>query len=487
MVSNLKAEQLTSWDPWSWRRIEQKELKGELPQGLQLNARPFAISGLEKKKEAGLQNSKTLVEVSTSTSYPSLRSRRGAWITRGTNLKIQIESGWVSDHVSFWFEPRAIYSENKNPVEDFPENHSTVKAVDQTPEKKQSYKVTEWSRANLLFHLQNLLLQAGYDSLRFGSGTRATLHWDIHAPPMPLLRIGTRSPWNTSWGYWTFSHHVAQLEKDRYVPHSRLSGWRLGWSTESRLELGLSRSWQVGWVSGEQFQFYSLVGELYDPRRFFKKKPDFDNPDEDYSGGDYRNQQLVMDGRLKFPETGTRIYWEWGREDHEHDISGIQNRWQHSQAKVLGLHQQYGSEREWYSNIEWADTLQPESLLHWGNTIWYNHHLYKSGWTYKGVLLGHPMGADAEMSSFTFGRMSPSLGWQFCLEEQNRGVRGAEISDSSKVRVETQRLLEFDMEHKMGPDQWRLFMSSGKLLNPGRIIGPKLENQTLIFSWNRNW
>ena len=85
---------------------------------------------------------------------------------------------------------------------------------------------------------------------------------------MPLLRIGTRGPWETSWGYWTFSHQVVQLEQDRHVPYARLSGWRLGWSSERRFEFGLSRSWQVGWVQGEQYRFYQLVGELYDPSRF---------------------------------------------------------------------------------------------------------------------------------------------------------------------------------------------------------------------------
>ena len=81
--------------------------------------------------------------------------------------------------------------------------------------------------------------------------------------------------------------------------HSRISGWRLGWSTEKRIELGISCSWIAG-LGGDQYRFYTLVGELYDPSRFFKSKPDHDDPEEDYSGGDYRNQQLVTDGRLKF-------------------------------------------------------------------------------------------------------------------------------------------------------------------------------------------
>jgi len=437
----------------------------------------------------GWQGPRLDLEASGVTGFPVVRERRGAWMTRGFNSVARIESGWTSDHVSLWTQLRLLVSENRETDPTLPETHATVSGVRRFPETRGRFIRSEWGRANLLLNWKNLLLQAGYDSLRFGSGTRGVLHWDSHSSPMPLLRIGTRGPWETSWGYWTFSHQVVQLEQDRHVPYARLSGWRLGWSSERRFEFGLSRSWQVGWVQGEQYRFYQLVGELYDPSRFFKDRPVHDDPDEDYSGGDYRNQQLVTIGRLKFPESGTGLYWEWGREDHEHDLHGISKGWEHTQAKVLGWRQQYGTRRDWYTILEWADTLQPRNALTRppGVLGWYNHGLYQNGWTYRGVILGHPMGADAEMLAFSLGQLTPALGWQLTLEQQRRGVRSVEMENSSASRIEAHRLFELDAQWRDGPREWRTLITTEELRNPGRRAEKTLHSQTLLLSWSRQW
>ena len=479
--AQLLGIELTPWDPWFFRKLERLELMKKLPAGVQLSTRPFEKSILGETSTSGWQKLRTRLELSGSTKWPYLENRRGAWITPGVNSMLRPESGWVSDHVSVWFEPRLRISENQESPETFTHQHPTVSKARRAPEETGKISKTEISRFNLLLSWSNLLLQAGVDTLRFGSGTRATLHWDIHAPPMPLLRIGTRRPWNTSWGYWSFSHQVGQLGKDRTVPHSRISGWRLGWSTEKRFEFGLSRSWVAG-LGGDQYRFYTLVGELYDAGRFFKPFPDHDDSQEDYSGGDYRNQQLVMDGRLKFPETGTRIYWEWGREDHEHDVAGIQNRWQHSQAKIVGWHQQYGSEREWYSTIEWADTLQPESLLHWGWTAWYNHQL---GWTYHDIILGHPMGADSRQASASVGKLSEKISWQLTHEERHSGVRNHKKNPA--IPMETRRRLELDLEYKEASDSFRLLSCFDRLQNPGKAPVGELKGVMLSTAWERSW
>ena len=473
--------ELTPWDPWFYKKLERKELMEQLPKGVHLSSFPFERSILGGSKMTGWQQLKTKFELSVATKLPHIEKRRGAWITPGLNSVIQAESGWVSDHFSVWLEPRIRFSENQETPESFSKMHPTVSKARRAPEKTEKIVKTEISRFNLLFGWRNLLVQTGVDTLRFGSATRSTLHWDIHTMPMPLLRIGTMRPWETSWGYWSFSHQIGQLGKDRTVPHSRISGWRLGWSTEKRIELGLSRSWIAGF-GGDQYRFYTLVGELYDPSRFFKSKPDHDDPEEDYSGGDYRNQQLVTDGRLKFPETGTRIYWEWGREDHEHDLAGVQNRWEHSQAKIIGWHQQYGSEREWYSNFEWADTLQPPNLLHWGWSAWYNHQL---GWTYKNIILGHPMGADSRQGSLAIGRIAKNISWELTLEERHHGIRSHEQNPA--VPMEKRRGLEFDLEYEIGRDVLRIFSRYDILENPGRTVAEKLEGTTVLTSWKRNW
>ena len=120
---------------------------------------------------------------------------------------------------------------------------------------------------------------------------------------------------------------------------------------------------------------------------------------------------------------------------------------------MLGWRQQYGTRRDWYTILEWADTLQPRNALTRppGVLGWYNHNLYQNGWTYRGVILGHPMGADAEMLAFSLGQLTPALGWQLTLEQQRRGVRSVEMENSSATRIEAHRLFELDAQWRDGP------------------------------------
>lgn len=475
-LETVFALELTSWDPWFFRDLERRELLEELPPGLQLSARPLTLAALGDTSQRGWQNPRTGMESSRASDSPYLENRRGAWITRGTNLLLQAGSGWISDDFSVWLEPRFRWSENREVRPALSAVHPTVSSARRLPRESGSISKLELARANILFGWRNIMMQAGYDTLRFGSGSRATLHWDSHAPPMPMLRIGTKAPWNTSRGHWSFSHQIGQLGKERTVPNSRISGWRLGWSTDRRFEFGFSRGWIVG-LEKDQFNFYRMVGELYDPEKFFKPRS---GPER---WQDRRNQQLVTDGRLKFPETGTRIYWEWGREDHEHDFQGISKRWEHSSAKILGWHQQYGSERNLYTTLEWADTLQPVHLLEWGWNAWYNHQL---DWTFEGVILGHPLGADGSQLSFTIGGMSANLDGQLTWEKREHGVRSHEQNPSSE-EIEKQTRWELDARLHTDQDSLRLLTVLEEHRNPGGDSRNKFSNLIIMLAWNAEW
>ena len=163
----------------------------QLPKGVHLSSFPFERSNLGGSKMTGWQQLRTRLELSVATKLPHIEKRRGAWITPGLNSFIQAESGWVSDHFSVWLEPRIRFSENQETPESFSKMHPTVSKARRAPEATENIVKTEISRFNLLFGWRNLLVQTGVDTLRFGSATRSTLHWDIHTMPMPLLRIGT--------------------------------------------------------------------------------------------------------------------------------------------------------------------------------------------------------------------------------------------------------------------------------------------------------
>ena len=102
-------------------------------------------------------------------------------------------------------------------------------------------------------------------------------------------------------------------------------------------------------------------------------------------------------------------------------------------------------------------------------------------------MLGHPMGADAEMLAFSLGQLTPALSWQFTLEQQRRGVRSVEMENSSASRIEEHRLFELDAQWRDGPREWRTLITTEELRNPGRRAEKTLHSQTLLLSWSRQW
>ena len=119
--TQLLGIELTPWDPWFFRKLERLELMQKLPAGVQLSTRPFEKSILGEISTSGWQKLRTRLEFSGSTKWPYLENKRGAWITPGVNSMLRAENGWVSDHVSVWFEPRLRISE-RNPGRKFSEH-----------------------------------------------------------------------------------------------------------------------------------------------------------------------------------------------------------------------------------------------------------------------------------------------------------------------------------------------------------------------------
>jgi hypothetical protein len=268
----------------------------------------------------------------------------------------------------------------------------------------------------------------GKDALRLGAGKHDTLHLSNSTEPFPMARLGTIKPFHTFLGYVSFLTYVGEMEAERHIPRAKFAGTRLNWSTQKRLEIGVSRSWFAG-GDGQDNSISNVYWDLYSG--FFKQRGGV----ESYS--DYRNQQLVLDFRLKIPEINLVMYGEFGREDHEFNWDGVVERWDHTQAHILGLKQSnlFG---DFFWIIERANNVQP-AKHDTAATAWYNHHEYRSGWTYKGVCLGHHMGADAIDQFLALGYQSSLFALMLFFDEEIHGVRsrteeGAEVKQESGLK-----------------------------------------------------
>ena len=415
-VIEVSAASLTPMDFWFYEHLENQKLRQSSIQSyfqpvLQLNTRPFTPHVSSSTAQEGWILEQASAEYGVSTEMPHVQARSGAWMSKGNNLILNARMGWTSETISFWAEPQVRWHENQN----LKYTDSAAQPVTQSfraPQESGSFSKAELHRAFLLLTWKNLLVQAGKDNLRFGTGKRGTLHLSNNTEPYPLIRVGTRQPWDTSSGYWSFLHYIAQLESNRAVPDARLSGWRLDWSTQRRVELGISRSWMVGFDPADN-NLQKTGVDLY--TTFFKPSGD------ESSINDHKNQQIVFDFRLKFPEIKTVFYGEWGREDHQHDLGGARAYWDSTQGHILGVKQIDLFGGQWFWIFEKANNAQPSRYP--ANAPWYNHSEYKSGWSYKGIGLGHPMGSDSIDQFFALGQESLAQSWMLYLGRQTHGIR----------------------------------------------------------------
>ncbi|NQU64604.1 MAG: hypothetical protein HQ517_10030 [SAR324 cluster bacterium] len=428
--SNLSfaAVHFSEIDFWTLEHLENRELRGG--RVYQLNTRPVLQDSVEnddQTADSGLKLYSMQAEYSFSSLLPVIQNREGAWISSGNNIRLTAELGFANDDFSFWIEPRLSYHENRS-MADYAEgriqpisNNNSFRYPDNTG----SYSEAVLQSASLIIPFSNWYMFLGKDSQQFGAGKHDTLHFSNSAAPFPMVRLGTISPYDSFLGNFSLLTFCGELEPNRHIPRAKFASVRVDWSTSKRVEVGLSRSWMAG-GEGQENSFSHVFLDLYSD--IFKPTSGIEKYD------DFRNQQLVFDFRFKFPEIKTVIYGEFGREDHEFDFDGVIKRWYHTQANILGIKQIDLFFDGFFLILERADTVErypfPE-YMPWFKTsddpapapaAWYNHHQYQSGWTYRGIGLGHHMGADSLDEFFGFGLETSANSIMFFADRETHGV-----------------------------------------------------------------
>jgi hypothetical protein len=227
----------------------------------------------------------------------------------------------------------------------------------------------------LRFEFWNVALKIGRDSLWWGPGRHGALLVSNNAFPFDLIHVGSASPFFLpgflAWlGKFEVEGFLTRLEENRDFSNVRLLGLRLIYHPREEITIGISRMTMFG---GEGRPELSLIdfGRLYfsDPNRFGKFE---------------MNELGGVDVRLRLPISDDRaleLYGEYGGEDE----AGFRPS---KPALLVGL--------------EWVDAGR-RVLVEYANNhvsgapdVWYTHSLYTSGYTYRGNIIGHPMGSDAK-------------------------------------------------------------------------------------------
>jgi hypothetical protein len=265
----------------------------------------------------------------------------------------------LAEYLSFYVHPEYRYDEEQN----------------------KGYFLETYGKLSFL----NLELEVGRDSRWWGPGYHGSLLLSDHALPLELVEISSASPFRLPWflrhlGTFDLSFFLARLEEERDFPHAKLMGMRIDWSPFPFLELGASR----------------VI--LFDG----KGRPSYSGPDylevlvarKENKPGKFNNNQLAsLDATLRirdlvryFPLANSLVlYGEYGGEDMAGEKRGVP--YPYKAGVIVGFLLQ---------DLFTAEGLDLRGEYARTHKVWYRHGVYWSGYTYRGVLLGHHMGGDAD-------------------------------------------------------------------------------------------
>jgi len=276
-------------------------------------------------------------------------------------------------------------------------------------------------RAYGVLNFSRLALTVGKDSQWWGPGYHGSILLSNNAEPLTMLRLTNPHPVLLPWifkylGPFRFTVFATRLEKERVVSEAYLWGMRLNFKPIPYLELGLQRTALLG---GK--------GRSESMNTWWKS---FTGSGENEKGSGSGDQRAGFDIKLTLPMKWQplQLYAEAVGED---ESAGWPYKW----AYLAGIYLPR------VLNFERIDLRAEYATTHVSGSpnVWYNHNVYKSGYTYKGRIIGHHMGTDSKdiftELSYYIHEKGGKLSVSYDREEHNLSGKIKEKKDEATLEV----------------------------------------------------
>lgn len=247
----------------------------------------------------------------------------------------------------------------------------------------------ELVRGYAMADIGNFEMEIGRDSMWWGSGQNGALLISNNAEPLEMIKLTSATPFVLPWifrglGIVKPTVFLARLEADRKYPHTNLLGMRLDMKPTSGFQIGLNRVFMFG---GEGRRSLTLM----EWAQVFIASDTAEHADSPINGNQIASidASYVRSFESRYvPFSGMKIYTEWGAED-----SSGKTRTPTGRANIYGA---FLTDPLWLADVdlrvEWANTGRNERY----GPLWYEHSVYSTGYRYKGRVIGHQIGGDAQ-------------------------------------------------------------------------------------------
>ncbi|WP_281753292.1 capsule assembly Wzi family protein [Thermodesulfovibrio yellowstonii] len=357
---------------------------------------------------------------------------------KGSNLRIGFASRAELEWLSFYINPELKYSDAENNLI-----------------AKRFYGV---------MNFLGLELTLGKDSQWWGPGYHGAILLSNNPEPMKILRITNSQPVLLPGifkylGLCKFTFFATRLDKERNdISEPYLWGMRLNFKPHPYIEMGFQRTALLGGKGrpeGFKTWWYSFIGK-----------------GENLGGVEAGDQRAGFDIKLTLP-----FKWQplqlYGEAAGEDEAGGLPSKW----AYLMGLYlpRILNFERIGF-RVEYANTHVPGYP-----NVWYRHHIYHAGYTYKGRIIGHHIGTDSRDIFLELSYLIPEIGgkisFSYDIEEHNlsASIREKKYEATSKVGIRLTKSVQLEALYNYG-----------RIENFGNIPGKekKINTVTTMIKYN---
>jgi len=266
-----------------------------------------------------------------------------------------------------------------------------------------------------VLHVKGIDLEIGKDSQWWGPGYHGALLLSNNAQGLSLIKITNADPVQLPsifryLGLFRFTFFASRLEEERFVPEPYLWGARFDFKPNPYLEVGLQRTALLGGdgrSEGLGTWWKSLTGK-----------------GENETGVEAGDQRAGLDLKITLPFRfqPAQIYYETAGED---EAGGLPSKW----AYIAGI---YLPRILHFDGVDFRAEYADNHILGSPN-VWYTHDIYRSGYTYKGEIIGHHMGTDSDdlfmRMEYRLPEISSSIALSYDKERHNLSGSAKETKD----------------------------------------------------------
>jgi hypothetical protein len=252
--------------------------------------------------------------------------------------------------------------------------------------------------SELRLNFAGFTLGFGTMTRKFGPAEDQNLLMSGNSAGFPMFDIGTAGPLQTALGAFDFRYLVGQTRTsqwynaDGHIDYRLYTGGLIGYSPPflPGMTFGYQRMFHSPWDTIDAWKVFQFFDD-----ELFKNLRNTGMPGNE----DDVDQVLSLTWEWRIPSTHSRLYIEWGRNDHAGNLLDLLMQPDHSQGYVAGIQQKIPID-ETRAVLIAAEISSVANTI--GTTIrptgsWYRHSDTYGGYTNDGQLMGAAMGPGSSI------------------------------------------------------------------------------------------